>query len=347
MIKKKTKSEIQVFVSIVIVVFNKSQFLYDLLDKIQNILTYLVSDYEIVIVDNGSSDETLSLLKEFTSERGFANLQVFRLADQIDELKARWVGIENSIGDIIVSLDPFNGDIEHLNLLTKESSLGNDIVFTRRKFPRGRKTFFSKYIYVFFESLTKISTGFNLGLYSTSLIAINRKVVNYLLQFNDSHIKYRNLPSIPGFKRSFVDIPIIPNHERNMNLLASLSRGIKLVTSSSENPLRMATLLSAFGAFLSFTYSFYVVLIWLFQKDVAPGWVSLSIQQSGMFFLISIVLLVLSEYVLEISRKANSGPDYYISDEFTSVKLIRKERLNVEYDNQISSQNKKNLFDSA
>jgi hypothetical protein len=104
--------------------------------------------------------------------------------------------------------------------------------------------------------------------------------------------------------------------------------------------------LSAFGAFASFAYSVYVVLIWAFKEDVAPGWVSLSMQQSGMFFLISLVLLVLSEYVLEISRKANSGPAYYIANELTSAKLTRKERLNVEVDSGLNQKSSKSLFRS-
>jgi hypothetical protein len=94
----------------------------------------------------------------------------------------------------------------------------------------------------------------------------------------------------------------------------------------------MATALSALGALGSFAYSIYILIVWLNKKQIAPGWVSLSMQQAIMFFLISLVLLILSEYVLEISRKANSGPSYYIAQEFTSAQLTRKERLNVERD---------------
>jgi hypothetical protein len=101
----------------------------------------------------------------------------------------------------------------------------------------------------------------------------------------------------------------------------------------------MATLLAATGALISFLSSFYTFLIWIFKKDVAPGWVSLSMQQSVMFFMISMVLLVLSEYVLEISRKSSSGPAYYIANEFTSTKLTRKQRLNVEFDRKIIPNN--------
>jgi hypothetical protein len=55
---------------------------------------------------------------------------------------------------------------------------------------------------------------------------------------------------------------------------------------------------------------------------------------------------VLSEYILEISRKVNSGPAYYIADEFTSVKLTRKKRLNVEVDGAMMPNPQKSLFNS-
>ena len=174
--------------------------------------------------------------------------------------------------------------------------------------------------------------------------SINRRVVNYLLRFPDPQIKFRNLPSTTGFSRTLMSIPDRQRSFRGNNIRDSFSRGIQLVTSSSEHPMRLATTLSAFGAFASLIYSTYVLLIWAFNDNVAPGWVSLSMQQSGMFFLISLVLLVLSEYVLEISRKVNSGPRYYIADELTSARLTRKERLNVEIDGRGVSKAIKPLF---
>jgi len=219
-------------------------------------------------------------------------------------------------------------------------------VFTKRVYPLGRRRLPRILLYKAFGAATKISTGLDLDSYSISLIAISRRVVNYLLQFPDPQIKFRNLASTAGFSRTSITIPLQRTSGRDIRLRESLSRGIQLVTSSSETPLRMATSLSAFGAFASLAYSIYVVLIWAFKDDVSPGWASLSMQQSGMFFLISLVLLVLSEYVLEISRKANAGPAYYIANELTSARLTRKERLNVEIDGGIKSRSAKSLFKS-
>jgi hypothetical protein len=341
-----SSTQLPVLLSVVLVTQNDAERIPGIIRSTGEIASQLVSDYEIVIVDNGSTDTTSEVLRELTAQSGEANLQVYTLAERVDDLTARWVGVENSLGDIVVCLDPRQGDLDQLGLLTSQAANGNDIVFTMRSFPKGRRSLPRTLLYRAFGVVTKLSTGLDLDSYSTSLIAISRRVVNYLLQFPDPQIKFGNLPSTTGFKRTSIRIPLLRRNADTIKLRESLSRGIQLVTSSSESPLRLATTLSAVGAFSSLAYSVYVVLIWAFKEDVAPGWVSLSMQQSGMFFFISLVLLVLSEYVLEISRKANSGPAYYIADEFTSARLTRKERLNVEVDGAMTPKPQKSLFKS-
>lgn len=341
-----SSTQIPVLLSIVLIAQNDADRISSDIRSAGTLLSGLVSDYEIVIIDNGSTDETAAILHDLTSEGGEANLQVYTLAGRVDDCTARWVGVENSLGDIVVCLDQRNGDLEHLETLTRQAANGHDIVFTMRTFPKGRRSLPRTMLYRTLGMATKLSTGLDLNSYSTSLIAISRRVVNYLLQFPDPQIKFRNLASTTGFRRTSIRIPLRRISTNTIKLRESLSRGIQLVTSSSESPLRLATTLSAVGAFASLAYSVYVVFIWAFKQNVAPGWISLSMQQSGMFFLISLVLLVLSEYVLEISRKANSGPGYYIADEFTSARLTRKERLNVEIDGTMIRNSQTSIFRS-
>ena len=73
-----------------------------------------------------------------------------------------------------------------------------------------------------------------------------------------------------------------------------------------------------------------VIAVAILKTDVAPGWVTLSLQQSGMFFLLSLVLLVLGEYILHMVNLSNEGPLYHVGQEFTSVHMTRREKLNIE-----------------
>ena len=71
--------------------------------------------------------------------------------------------------------------------------------------------------------------------------------------------------------------------------------------------MRLVTALLIFGALSNALYSVYVLAIATFKADVAPGWVTLSLQQSGMFLLLSLVLLVMGEYMIYMARLSNKG----------------------------------------
>jgi polyisoprenyl-phosphate glycosyltransferase len=325
-----TDERLAVLLSIVITAQNNEGELFNCLQQITSLAERLVSDYEIIVVDNGSTDGTLHLLHGLTANDGLPNLQIFSLASAVDAITAQWVGIENSLGDLVVCLDWQQGDLNFFEAIIHKAGEGHDLVFTKRLPIASRRKTLRQSVYQFFVLATRLSTGLALNTYSTSFIVLSRRIVSYLLQFPDPQIKFRNLAGTAGFRRTSLDIPSGPTHGRDIHLKQSISRGLKLITATSTLPLRMATALSALGAGMSILYSIYIVLVWMFKKNIAPGWVSLSMQQSLMFFLISMVLLVLSEYVLEISRKAHSGPSYYIAAEYTSAKLLRKQRLNIE-----------------
>jgi hypothetical protein len=326
------KRIIPILLSVVITVQDEAKTLERRILEISGIVAGMVSDYELVLVDNGSADQTLSELHRLATDQGVPNLQVFSLAERVDEHTAQWVGIENCLGDHVVCLDWYQDNLQVLEEVVRKAGEEFDLVFTRKSAPTNKRNNPKLFLYHFFGTLASRGMGMTLDTYSPTFIAISRRIINYVLQFPDPQIKFRNIASTSGFKRTCIVLPAAPAHTPVINLRKSILRGIKLVTASSSLPLRMATLLAATGALISLFSSFYALLIWIFKKDVAPGWVSLSMQQSVMFFLVSMVLLVLSEYVLEISRKSSSGPSYYIADEFTSTKLTRKQRLNIEFD---------------
>jgi glycosyltransferase involved in cell wall biosynthesis len=341
-----SSSQLTTLLSTVFVVSNHAEVIQHIIKSVAEVASSVCSDYEVVIVVNGSSDATCEILHQMTSSGAEPNLQVYILAGRVDDLTANWVGIENSLGDIVICLDPLHDDINLLGSLAREVVNGNDIVFTQRTFSKARRNLASTSLYRLFGRVSKFSTGIDLDSYSARFIAISRRVVNYLLQFPDPQNKFRNLASTSGFSRTSISVANSDEKRNSIRLRQSVPRGIKLVTSSTESPMRLATALSALGAFSSLLYSAYILLVWISKSDIAPGWVSLSMQQSGMFFLISLVLLVLSEYVLEISRKANAGPSYYIAKELTSSRITRKERLNVEVDYKDFSSTYQSVFKS-
>ena len=81
-----------VFLSVVFVVRDQSSQIESLLAEAAAHVSSFVSDYELIIVDNASEDESVAVLKKLTGEQGLPNLQVYALTKEVDADTAAWVG---------------------------------------------------------------------------------------------------------------------------------------------------------------------------------------------------------------------------------------------------------------
>ncbi|MGH1429915.1 MAG: glycosyltransferase family 2 protein [Neptuniibacter sp.] len=112
-----------VFLSVVIVVRNQAELLEEVLSAAIDHLAHLVDDYELIVVDNASIDDSLSVYDKLTSDQnsGLPNLQVYSLIKEVVSDAATWVGLENSLGDFVAVIDPFTEDISLLPQLLERS----------------------------------------------------------------------------------------------------------------------------------------------------------------------------------------------------------------------------------
>jgi polyisoprenyl-phosphate glycosyltransferase len=113
----------------------------------------------------------------------------------------------------------------------------------------------------------------------------------------------------------------------------SLSRwlraGMQTIMAATVVPVRVATALAVVASFLNLLYSVYVIAVAAVKGDVVEGWTSLSLQMAGMFFLFSVILAILSEYIFQIAQRSHSRPLYRVIEEASSPSFTIKERLNV------------------
>ncbi|MBC7489313.1 MAG: glycosyltransferase [Glaciimonas sp.] len=318
-----------VFLSVVLTTKNESSILHDLIIEIVNLISQLVADYEIVIVDNASEDNSVSVLKHITNENGIPNLQVYALTKEVDADTASWVGLENALGDFIVVINPRSDDIAFLPQMLEKAVMGADVVFANNQ-QKAAQSLAYRAAYTVFNRLYKSFNGIHLENEAPQYRLLSKRVVNFILQHPQPAMTYRHLPATGGFARVNLDYSAAPKILHVKRLGESMDRGIRLLVSTTRAPMRLVTSLSIFGAVANLIYSIYVVTVGFLRVDVAPGWLSLSLQQSGMFFLISLVLLVLGEYMLHMASLSNEGPLYHVGQELTSARMTRREKLNVE-----------------
>jgi hypothetical protein len=240
-----------------------------------------------------------------------------------------WVGVENALGDFVCTIDSKEDELSFLPKMLEHSSEGCDVVFAKN-------TYEAKYDFSYslsrgvFDKLYRSLTGLNIRYDAPRFRVISKKVINYILQHNKPELAFTHLPVTGGFVRKNLSYRAESVSGISKGFLSSLDKATKLIVSTTRAPMRMVTFLSIFGALANLVYSVYILFVALFKDDVAPGWVSLSLQQSGMFFLISLVLLILGEYILHMASLSNEAPEYHVGQEYTSVRLTRKEKLNIE-----------------
>jgi glycosyltransferase involved in cell wall biosynthesis len=318
-----------VFLSVVFVVKNHSLDIDKILTQACEKLSGIVSDFEIIVVDNASDDEGIAHLKGLTVENGLPNLQVYALTQEVDFDTASWVGVENALGDFVAVMDPYLDDLNFLTNMLASATIGADVVFARNLI-KPKQNFGYRLGSRVFNAMYKHLNGINLTNEAPQFRILNKKIINFILQHKQPALAYRHLPATGGFNRTNLEYTFESKRRHTKNLMESIDQGLRLLTSTTRAPMRLVTSLSLFGAFANLLYSVYVVAIGLFKTDVAAGWVSLSLQQSGMFFLISLVLLVLGEYILQMASLTNEGPEYHVAQEFASAQMTRLKKLNIE-----------------
>ena len=321
-----SEGKLSKFLSVVIVLNSDDNFEKEIFEKLISVLTYRVDDFELVIVDNSSSNRLFKSLKRVTQEDCLPNIQVYRLANTVDYLVAKWAGIENSIGDYVISCEIENLDEYVIEKLIENINDLNEIILFKNKNKQIR--FAKDLIYSALNKITSTMTKIELNKYSSESISVSRRVINYLLQFENPEIHLRNVHTVKGFRKTFI---YLKNKKlKKKNLKNSISRGFNIVTNLSNAPIRLANIIASIAAVFSFTYSIYIVLVWILSENVVPGWVSLSMQISTLFFLNSLVLLLMSEYILKIGKRNYKYNKYYIIDEINSKNITRKGKLNID-----------------
>ena len=317
------------FLSVVFVVKNQSADIEKILSDAAAVIASIVGDYELIVVDNASDDDSISVLKTLTGESGQANLQVYALTQEVDADTASWVGLENALGDFVVVVDPLADDISFVPKMLDQAVSGADVVFAINAQKNVQSLAYRGANFVF-HSLYNRFNGVHLAKEAPQYRILSKRVINFILQHPQPAMTYRHLPATGGFARAYLNYSSAPQASKPKRLGESIDRGMRLLVSTTRAPMRLVTSLSLFGAVANLVYCVYVVAVGILETDVAPGWISLSLQQSGMFFLISLVLLVLGEYILNMASLSNEGPLYHVGQEFTSARITRFEKLNIE-----------------
>lgn len=320
----------EALVSVVMVMQNDQAYIAETVKETVGLLSKAYQYYEILIVDNGSTDQSVETIKEL--QRTIPNVRLLVLSRRYDQEVAFSAALDNSLGDYVVLMDiQFDPPAVIPELLAKAQA-GYDIVIAERK-DRSDNTWTQKVFARLFYKIYGNISGFYFSPNASYFRVMSRRAVNSVIKIKNKsrYLKYFN--ALVGFTQTYVPYERVYKKDAKQTkdgFVRSMIKAADVIVSNTVSPLRLVSLLGIMASLLSLIFLVYVFVVSLIKDQVAEGWISSSVMNAIMFFLVFLFLTVISEYISRILIESKDQPLYFVADEYNSKVLqSTKEKINV------------------
>ena len=302
-------------ISLVIPTFNEEGNVLRLYDEIKQVLLELhIAHYEVIFIDDGSSDASLQRIEELRKQD--ANVHFLQLSRNFGHQHALKAGLDHASGAAVISLD---ADLQHPPALMKDMIQlwrnGAEVVYTRRKDQQNIgifKKWSAKAFYWFANKISEVPIEEG----TADFRLLDQKVVAAIQTFKESHLFLRGLIPTLGFKQVALDYE--PAARFSGKSKYSLSKmfhfAINGITSSSAKPLYFSIYLGLFFAFLAFVYGCYAIYIAIFTDAAITGWTSLIASVLFIGGIQMILIGIVGIYLGKLFVQSKQRPTYLIKN---------------------------------
>lgn len=299
------------FISCIVPVYNEEQVILHFISELQTQLEALSQYFEIIVVDDGSKDHTVSKLLEIT---GNNHIKMIGLSRNFGKEVALTAGIEHSIGDVVILLDAdFQHPLEILPRFLAEWAKGYDMVYGTRN-DRGSETYFKRNFAKLFYWLMKKITTIDLPNNAGDFRLMDKKIVAALKQFPERTRFMKGLYAWVGYKKIAVPFAVKDRvaGKSSWGFTRLIELAITGITSFSDVPLRVWGMIGFLISSVSFFYALFIIADTLINGTDLPGFPTLVV---AIMFFGGIQLLsigILGEYIARIFTEVKQRPRYLI-----------------------------------
>ena len=301
-------------VSVVVPILNEEEVLDEFYKRTKNVLSTAADFFEIICIDDGSTDNTLNILKKINSED--PRIKVISFSRNFGHAAALSAGLNEAEGEVVVMIDADLQDPpEILSEFFRKWSEGYDVVYGIRK---NRKEWWGKrFSYWLFYRLFGVLSVLNMPLDAGDFSLLDRKIVNTIKSMPETNRFIRGLRAWAGFKQYGVQ------YERAMRAGGATKYSlIKLfrlaadgIFSFSKIPLRLAT----FFGFMVAGMALVSILIILYMRiflGILPetGFSSTVILILFLGGIQLITIGILGEYIGRIYEEVKRRPNYVVRE---------------------------------
>lgn len=323
---KSNMNKLESFVSVIWVVQDDLDLLKTQLVPMQQHLEANFSDYEILLVDQRSSDGTAAFID--VELKKIPCVRFIEMAFRVQEDVALVAGLENSIGDYVVLMQPANDPCKEVRRIVEASIEGEDIVYGVA--PRPQSFGYSLLRPLATSVLSRV--GYNVPKNATGFMVISRRVANAVMSVGRFHHQFFVRLSKTGYgcqsfpyerKQTSTDLK---RTQQGLNTL------IRMVIYNSTLPLRWMSVVGLLGSGSAFLFALYSFLTRLFMQNIAAGWASSVMFQSFMFMILFAMLAFFGEYLARLLDDQSGVKNYSVVYEKHSSVLLNEDRHNVLHD---------------
>jgi polyisoprenyl-phosphate glycosyltransferase len=304
----------EILLTIVVPVYNEQEVIEELVRRIVAVAEKITNQYEVIFVNDGSSDGTLPQLTKACTQN--TKLAFISFSRNFGHQIAITAGMDYAKGAAIVTID---GDLqdppELIEEMYAEYLKGNKVVYAMRRKRKGETMFKKVTAKIYYRLLAKL-VSFEIPVEVGDYRLISRDVLQYLKQMKEYDKYLRGQIAWLGFKSSYV---AFDRDERkygttNYPLKKMVRLAYNGITAFSDSPLKMATKLGFMVCIVSFLIIVYAFYSYYWGKGTVPGWSSTIISLTFLGGVQLLSLGIIGEYVGRIMNNVRNRPLYIIED---------------------------------
>ncbi len=300
--------------SLIVPVYNEEKNLSLFFERSHKVLESLLIPFEIIFINDGSKDESLSLIKSFS--KNYDSIRFIDLSRNFGHQIAVSAGLDYAKGDIVCIIDADLQDPpELIRVMLDKLKKGYEVVYAKRKTRQGESVFKTWSAKMFYRILSRLTT-IEIPLDSGDFRLFDKKVLDVIRQMPEKNKFLRGQIAWAGFEQTYVEYDRDARHagETGYNFRKMLRLALDGITSFSNAPLKLVTYFGvivsvfAFIATLFVLYSIYVI------KSFVPGWGSLLISILFIGGVQMIAIGIIGEYLSRMNQNLLNRPLYVVRE---------------------------------
>jgi glycosyltransferase involved in cell wall biosynthesis len=299
--------------SVVIPVYGSENILDNTIQRSVSFFEGQGWDYELVMVNDGSPDNSWPKLKSHAEKN--PHIVAINLLKNYGQHNALYCGFHHVSGDYIVTIDDdLQNPPEEIAHLAAKIQEGYDIVYGkfRHKQHAGYRRLGSKIV----EQLNRRIFGQPSDLTVTNFRMMKREVVDRIVQYQTGYPYITGLSLMFSNSRANVDVEHHPRHSgaSGYNFRKIFTLVARIIFNYSSYPLRAVSTLGFITAALAFLLGIYFLLRALVIGYDVPGWATVVVLLAFFNGINTVIISMLSEYVMRLLKQVSMGKPYQISE---------------------------------